>query len=523
MNDLSFATGEVAAMLGVSPHTVRAWERRYLALKPARSASGQRRYTLDDVALLRQIKHERHAHHLSLRMATMAAQGLITVGEEDSGPDLDAAPPQTIADPIQLVPNLISEVVLVVDQNGRLGWANTAFARFADQLPSRMLGLKFLDFVDPYDRAKAVQTYSPPFLRRRRWELNLRGARRRALFAFDSCPVSADGESLVVLVGAEQSGETAAHAVEDPPGVTPAVSLVPPPLRVLLTGTPDPERAAHLVQSWLDPLSIGIALLSATRPLTCLMSNELFQTQIAGQRHSIEGRQLSELLPAEASNPIGSAGQQAVRSGEPQMIGGWLSGQSPDGPAWDLELLPVTDSASTVTHLLVTTSPSRLLAKVPPKLERLVDGIQAMEAEDESPGVLDLARRCGQELFAGATMLVARAVSAGSGLHLESPLQDPAEGLGGEAKRVRWELMLGAARSRAPIEISWEGSAGPETMRIVPLISLSANPGTRPVLGVLGLNRDGLDPFSPADRWLLAELTDRVAAALDRIDRSQVA
>ncbi len=523
MKDLTFATGEVASMLGVSPHTVRAWERRYLALKPARSTSGQRRYSLDDVAFLRQIKHERHAHHLSLRLATMAAQGVVTLGEDHPEPDSNAIPAQVMGDPIHAVPNLIPEVVLVIDQNGRLLWANTALARFADQLTSRMLGLNFLDFIDPYDRAKAVQTYSPPLLRRRGWELNLRGARRRALFSFDSCPVSTDDGSRLVLVGTELRGEPAPRTTGSPSPISSTTSWVPPPFRVLLSGAPDPMRAVNLVQSWLDPLSVGIALLSATPPLTCLMSNQLFQTEVAGEQRSIEGRQLDELLPAEASNLVGMVGGRAVRSGEPQMIRGWFSSPSLDGPAWDLELLPVTDSERTVTHLLVTTSPSRTLARVPLTLERLANGIQAMEAEANPRVVLDLAGRCGQDLFTEDTVFVAQAAYGRSGLHLVSAFRDTRSGSGDEASSVRWELMHGAARSRSPIEISWEGSAGPETMRIVPLVSRLPNHGPRSVLGVLGVNRAGLEPLDPAERWLLAEVTDRVAAAIDRIDGSQVA
>ena len=53
MTDLTFSIGEVAAMLGISPHTIRAWERRHLMVTPTRTASGQRRYSSDDVDLLR--------------------------------------------------------------------------------------------------------------------------------------------------------------------------------------------------------------------------------------------------------------------------------------------------------------------------------------------------------------------------------------------------------------------------------------------------------------------------------------
>jgi PAS domain-containing protein len=207
MTTLWFATGEVASMLGVSPDTLRAWERRHRALTPARSPSGQRRYTLEDVAHLRQIKYERHAHRLSLRLATMTAQGLVTVAEGESPGEVrpETPPPTAIADPIRVVLNLIREIVLVLDEEGSVVWANLAFAKFADRLASRITGSKFLDFVDPYDRAKAVQAYAPPVRRRQGWELNLRGSRRHGLFSFDCCPVASDSGPLLLLVGADQA------------------------------------------------------------------------------------------------------------------------------------------------------------------------------------------------------------------------------------------------------------------------------------------------------------------------------
>ena len=150
-------------MLGVSPDTLRAWERRHRALTPARSPSGQRRYTLEDVARLRQIKYERHAHRLSLRLATMTAQGLVPVAEGEGEGEVrpETPPPTAIGDTIRVVLNLIREVVLVLDEEGSVVWANLAFAKFTDRLASRIAGSKFVDFVDPYDRAKAVQAYTP--------------------------------------------------------------------------------------------------------------------------------------------------------------------------------------------------------------------------------------------------------------------------------------------------------------------------------------------------------------------------
>jgi PAS domain-containing protein len=137
----------------------------------------------------------------------MTAQGLVTVAEGESPGDVrpETPPPTAIADPIRVVLNLIREIVLVLDEEGNVVWANLAFAKFADRLASRITGSKFLDFVDPYDRAKAVQAYAPPVRRRQGWELNLRGSRRHGLFSFDCCPVASDSGPLLLLVGADQA------------------------------------------------------------------------------------------------------------------------------------------------------------------------------------------------------------------------------------------------------------------------------------------------------------------------------
>jgi DNA-binding transcriptional MerR regulator/methylmalonyl-CoA mutase cobalamin-binding subunit len=51
-----YSLGAVARMLGVTPHLLRAWERRYGAVRPARTAGGTRRYTESDVRRLRLLR-----------------------------------------------------------------------------------------------------------------------------------------------------------------------------------------------------------------------------------------------------------------------------------------------------------------------------------------------------------------------------------------------------------------------------------------------------------------------------------
>src|ERR1700716_3830234 len=74
-----FSIGEVASIVGLSPHTIRAWERRHGLLRPRRTSSGQRRYTTDDMALLLQVKHAAARHGVSLKVAARSAQGELSV------------------------------------------------------------------------------------------------------------------------------------------------------------------------------------------------------------------------------------------------------------------------------------------------------------------------------------------------------------------------------------------------------------------------------------------------------------
>src|SRR5664279_4771791 len=53
-------TNAAAVMLGVSPNTLRSWERRYGFPSPQRSAGGHRQYALDEIEALRLTLAEKH-------------------------------------------------------------------------------------------------------------------------------------------------------------------------------------------------------------------------------------------------------------------------------------------------------------------------------------------------------------------------------------------------------------------------------------------------------------------------------
>ena len=201
-----FSIGEVAAMVGISPHTIRAWERRHGVLSPHRTASGQRRYTMADVELLQQVRTAVAGRRLSLKLAVATAQGILDEpaapadGDDDPRSAAQDLPPDD-AGMWRTVADLQPELILVLDDSGSIVDANIACARIAGMLRGRLRGTRLLDLVDPYDRAKAARVYRPRPTQRRGWELNLRTRIRAGLFSFDCWPIRDGERRRLVMIG----------------------------------------------------------------------------------------------------------------------------------------------------------------------------------------------------------------------------------------------------------------------------------------------------------------------------------
>jgi PAS domain-containing protein len=210
-----FTIGEVAAMVGFSPHTLRAWERRHNILKPQRTQSGQRRYTAEDIELLREVISGVVVRGLTLKVAVRAAQGMVTLGPAEPASDRsgarDAQPAaangqaEPAGGPWRAVADFLPQLVAILDSEGRIVDANVTLACSAGVLREQLRGTRFVDFADPYDRAKAVAAFRPPFRRRQGWELNLRMHSRRGLFSFECIPLKSEGQQLLVLIGHDLS------------------------------------------------------------------------------------------------------------------------------------------------------------------------------------------------------------------------------------------------------------------------------------------------------------------------------
>jgi PAS domain-containing protein len=205
-----FTIGEVAAMIGFSPHTIRAWERRHKILKPHRTPSNQRRYSVEDIELLREVINGVVVRGLTLKVAVRAAQGAVTVPSfeesaaavvraevalvQDAGADADV--------PWRAVADFLPEMIAVLDEEGCVVDANVALASAAGRLREHLRGMRFVDFVDPYDRAKAVTAFRPPLVRRKGWELNLRlPTGGGGLYSFDCLPIRFGDRPLLIVMG----------------------------------------------------------------------------------------------------------------------------------------------------------------------------------------------------------------------------------------------------------------------------------------------------------------------------------
>jgi PAS domain-containing protein len=216
-----FRIGEVAALVGLSPATIRAWERRHGIVAPGRSRFQHRRYSSDDVETLRRVR-DVVRDGMTLKAAVAATRsGTVPRGDRgDPPPDLarkggageasaatevrNQLPPPPDPGTWGMVTDLMRELIVVVDGAGRIVDANVAVARITGTLRGRLRGMPFADLVEPFDRAKAVVACRAPFRQLAGWELNLRTA--HTLYSFDCWPLRAGGRPLLAMIGRPAAG-----------------------------------------------------------------------------------------------------------------------------------------------------------------------------------------------------------------------------------------------------------------------------------------------------------------------------
>jgi PAS domain S-box-containing protein len=193
-----FSIGEVAAIVGLSRHTIRAWERRH-RLQPRRTASGQRRYTADDVALLMHVKHAVTRHRLSLKVAFGAAQGELSVPAVQ-----EAASPGLWRSAVDLLP----EMILILDVDGVITAANRAASTTLGVALDDLVGRRLAELLERgADGTDVRALLQRACVRRTCFDLELLAVSGRKAWEFECRPFSCDGGHHLAVIARQASGD----------------------------------------------------------------------------------------------------------------------------------------------------------------------------------------------------------------------------------------------------------------------------------------------------------------------------
>jgi len=64
-----YSIGEICNLLGLKDHTIRFWEENFRQLKPAKIGSRNRKYSLKDVEILKDIQYLLHKQNYTIKGA----------------------------------------------------------------------------------------------------------------------------------------------------------------------------------------------------------------------------------------------------------------------------------------------------------------------------------------------------------------------------------------------------------------------------------------------------------------------
>jgi DNA-binding transcriptional MerR regulator len=209
-----FSIGEVAAILGMSPHTIRAWERRYQVLMPRRNAAQQRRYTASDVDQLLKVKQLVTRYGFSLKVAVETAQGELSIsamsaaadreppdrGDSRRQPDRDERFWQSVFD-------LVPQAIVILNRTGRIREANATAAHLFAHPVQRLVGRRLTDFVAAPARKLVGDFLQGAFSQSRVFEAPLRSARDAPNCWFDCRPFMSDCELWLAVFASPVSPE----------------------------------------------------------------------------------------------------------------------------------------------------------------------------------------------------------------------------------------------------------------------------------------------------------------------------
>jgi PAS domain S-box-containing protein len=133
---MTLSIGKLARLTGFTTTLIRAWERRHAFLQPERLDNGHRRYTVEDLTVLRNVRAlleqgfrigdiaRMGRHELAdggAASAPVSQAPVVSLAEED---DLDGRHPEIAWSILEALPC----AVIVTDTGGRVRWVNRGVA-----------------------------------------------------------------------------------------------------------------------------------------------------------------------------------------------------------------------------------------------------------------------------------------------------------------------------------------------------------------------------------------------------------
>ena len=355
-----YTIGEVAAILGVSTHTIRAWERRHGIVRPERTRTRQRRYRDADVELLRDVKRAVEQGGLSLKLAFESVTGARLLEAPSRGvrrrPD---HPLPATADVWRGVADVVPELIFLVDSEGRIVETNVAVAKAVGSVIQRLKGMLFANLIDPFDRSKAVLLYRPRLRTVDRWELNVITQNGTRLYSFRSWTVQRARDIYLAMVASELASTRDESDIGD---------------SATISGAPDHDvTAASTFPELVDQLPFGVAVISVGAEPRVVYANVRLSRALGIPTRIHTGRAVGELLP---DTKVARAIRRAVSTNKGRRLRSVWAAGSEDGDRrtrrFDVELQPLMSSARKVASVMLVVEESGGGPTFRKPLERMV-------------------------------------------------------------------------------------------------------------------------------------------------------
>ena len=492
-----YTIGEVAAMLGVSPHTIRAWERRRGIVHPARTPSRQRRYRGEDVELLRSVKRAMDVEGMSLRVAYQTATGAVQT-EAAAPKHRRPHPPDYLLLPEDAslwhaVSDVLPELILIVDAGGSIVDSNIAVARTFGGVRQRFAGRGFAELVDPNDRTKAAMLFEPVLRTTSSWELNMATRHGPTLYSFRTWQVRQGARTLMAVVGTEMY-----HAASQ--ALVP-VEQAPSPVEALEASRRLPSGRA--LDRLIDRLPFGVAVATVGPTPRVVYSNRRLIQSLGLPDHALTGRSLDELLPVPA---VLAAVQEVIKTREPRRLTGVSIHRH--RTVLDVALRPLLSSHLRVTSVLVVVEDATAAGVADERLEHILtdDRLRNATTPNEliDAGLDDLGA-----LVPGTEFIIQliRPANAGGTRSVMGSARSWRLGRDRAATRTVTRVLDRVATTRAEVSISAKFAGAGFRVTAVPVLAETESAKKAHLATVAWRRRPG-EPVQPEERraidWFLA-------------------